>query len=132
MHLGASSRPAWTRGLFFALAVAAMFLFAAPAGATSLSKERSVGSLKLPSGHQTTSKTSFGELDCNGFSPHQESANSQAIISRARFSPCGFLVDVLKSSWGRGTEPVGLADKNLSPCISRDASSLMRSFKRNR
>ncbi len=73
MHLGASSRPARTRGLFFALAVAAMFLFAAPAGATSLSKERSVGSLKLPSGHQTTSKTSFGELDCNGFSPNQES-----------------------------------------------------------
>ena len=73
MHLGTSSRPAWTRGLFFALAVAAMFLFAAPAGATSLSKERSVGSLKLPSGHQTTSKTSFGELDCNGFSPNQES-----------------------------------------------------------
>ena len=38
MHLGASSRPARTRGLFFALAVAAMFLFAAPAGATSSSK----------------------------------------------------------------------------------------------
>ena len=69
MHLGASSRSFRTRGLIFTLAVAAMFLLAAPTGATQLSKEASFGALKLPSGHQTTSKTSFGEMDCNGFAP---------------------------------------------------------------
>jgi hypothetical protein len=82
MSLTSCVRSPWMRGLLLAL-LAGLLLFIALPGTGSATRTRSanksatktVGALResaTPT-HQTLSKKSFGELDCNGYSPSQES-----------------------------------------------------------